>query len=68
MAVRYVFDIRITREPAECTPGRDPGWYVQDRDKIVAYADTLEEARAVAEAFYLLPERAGIKESDEENP
>lgn len=59
MAIHYVYDITVTRQPAECTPGRTPGWYVQDRGKIVAYCDTEEEAGVVAAAFARLPERVG---------
>jgi hypothetical protein len=55
MSIRFVMQVTIKREPAECTPGRDPGWYVKDRENIIAYTHTLEEANRVAAWLSTLP-------------
>ena len=54
--IRAVGSYEMKREPAECTPGREPGWYVVDRARIVAYCDTEEEARFVLTTFENLGE------------
>lgn len=47
MTIRFVFNITCSRAPAETSPNEDPGWYVKDRDKIIAYCSTAEEADLV---------------------
>ena len=54
MAIDFVMELEVKREPAECTPGREPGWYVLDRNNIVAYCDTETEARNVVQRLHAL--------------
>ena len=61
MAIRFVFDITTKQAPKETSPSGKPGWYVVDRDKIVAYCSTEEEAGRVAEDFSRMWDRVGAE-------
>ena len=62
MAIRFAFNIVVQRAPQIRKPnGEDPGWYVVDRDKIVATCDTREEAGRVAEDFSRMWDRVGAE-------
>jgi hypothetical protein len=54
MAIILVLNPTVEREPAECTPGREPGWYVKNGPVILAHCRTAEEAHMVQVAMLRL--------------